>query len=133
MSKNYSIMEIGTLKEDLAKKERIMVGQELGLTGSEISLNFVPAGKYTPFVHSHKLNEEVYIILNGKGLFMVDGDEFPVQEGSIIRVAPEGERAMKAEDDIAYICIQAQAGSLTQATKDDGVIHESKASWMKEQ
>lgn len=133
MGKNYRIMEIGTLKENLTEKGRIMVGQELGLTGSEISLNYTPAGAFTPFVHSHKLNEEVYIILGGKGLFMVDGEEFPVGEGSVIRVAPKGERAIKAEADMSYICIQTQAESLTQATMDDGVITESKASWMKDQ
>lgn len=133
MKKNYSIMEIGTLKGDLADKGRIMADQELGLTGSEISLNYTPAGASSPFVHSHKLNEEVYIILSGKGMFMVDDEEFLIQEGSVIRVAPEGERAIKAEDDMAYICIQAKGGSLTQATMDDGVITESRASWMKDQ
>ena len=133
MEKNYSIMEIGTLKGDLADKGRIMVGQELGLTGSEISFNYAPAGTFAPFVHSHKLNEEVYIILSGKGMFMVDGEEFLIQEGNVIRVAPESERAIKAEDNMAYICIQAQGGSLTQATMDDAEITESKASWMKDQ
>lgn len=130
MGKNYSVMEIGTLKEDLAKKERVMVGETLGLTGAELSLNYAAAGKFAPFVHSHKLNEEIYVILSGKGLFMVDGEEFAVQEGSIIRVAPKGERAIKADQDMAYLCIQVQEGSLTQATMDDGVITESKASWM---
>lgn len=86
MDKNYSIIEIGTFKEDLANKKRIMVGQELDLTGSEISFNHTPAGGFTPFAHSHKLNEEVYIILSGNGMFMVDGDEFPIKEGSIIRI-----------------------------------------------
>jgi len=133
MEKNYSIMEIGTLKGDLADKGRIMVGQELGLTGSEISFNYAPAGTFAPFVHSHKLNEEVYIILSGKGMFMVDGEEFLIQEGNVIRVAPESERAIKAEDNMAYICIQARGGSLTQATMDDAEITESKASWMKDQ
>ena len=133
MGKNYSSMNIGTFKGDLAQKGRVMAGQELSLTGSEISFNYTPAGKFTPFVHSHKLNEEVYIVVSGSGKFMVDGDEFDIQEGSVIRVAPAGERAIKADggEDLAYICIQAQAGSLTQATMDDGVISESKASWMK--
>ena len=133
MGKNYSIMQIGTLTGDLANKGRIMVGQELGLTGSEISLNYAPAGTFAPFVHSHKLNEEVYVILSGNGMFMVDGEEFPIQEGDIIRVAPKSERAIKAEDNMSYICIQAQGGSLTQATMEDAEITESKASWMKEQ
>mgnify|MGYP003623830517 CR=1 FL=1 len=133
MEKNYSIMNIGTFKGDLPKKSRIMAGTELGLTGCEVSVNYTPAGKFTPFVHSHKLNEEVYVIISGKGQFMLDNEEIDIQEGSIVRVAPKCERAIKAGDeDLAYICIQSQAGSLTQATNDDGVISESKASWMVE-
>lgn len=113
-------------------KGRVTTGSELGLTGCEISLNFTKAGEFVPFVHSHKLNEEVYVIVSGNGKFMVDGDEFAIQEGSIICVAPAGERAIKAEDkDLVYLCVQVQAGSLKQASMEDGIINESKASWMK--
>jgi len=130
MGKNYSIMNIGSFQKDLAIKRRVMAGQELGLTGCEISFNHMPAGKANPFIHKHKLNEEVYIIVSGKGVFMIDGEEFAVQEGSVIRVAPAGERILKAgTEDMVYICIQAQNNSLTQATADDGVISELKASW----
>lgn len=132
MEKNYAVMNIGTFEGDLAKKGRVMAKDELSLTGSEISFNYMPAGKYTPFVHSHKLNEEVYIVVSGSGRFMVDNDEFDIKAGSVIRVAPTGERAIKAgNEDLVYICIQAQANSLTQATHDDGIISEAKASWMK--
>ena len=132
MEKNYALMNIGTFAGDLAEKGRVMAGQELGLTGSEISFNYTPAGQFTPFVHTHKLNEEVYIVVRGSGKFMVDGDEFDIKEGNVIRVSSAGERAIKAGDeDLAYVCIQAQANSLTQATNDDGVISEAKASWMK--
>ena len=132
MTKNYGCMNIGTFQKDLAKKGRLMAGKELELTGCEISFNYTPAGQFTPFVHSHKLNEEVYIVISGEGEFKVDGEEFAIHEGSIIRVAPSAERAIKAgAENLVYICIQAQAGSLTQATNDDGVISESKASWMK--
>ena len=62
---------------------------------------------------------------------MVDGEEFAIEEGSVVRVAPEGERAIKAgAEDLVYICLQTQANSLTQSTNDDGVLSESKASWM---
>lgn len=130
MGKNVSVMNIGAFAE-LGKAGRVMAGETLGLTGCEISVNYAPPRGGAPFVHSHKLNEEVYIIVSGKGVFMVDGEEFDVQEGSIVRVAPAGERALRAGDEpMAYVCIQAQAGSLTQATHDDGVITETKASWM---
>ena len=38
----------------------------LGLTGAEISINNLPAGVGVPFVHSHKKNEEIYIILSSR-------------------------------------------------------------------
>lgn len=132
MEKNYGIMNIGSFHGDLAAKGRIMAGQELGLTGCEISFNHIPAGQFKPFVHTHKQNEEVYIIVSGNGEFKVDDDEFAIKEGSVIRVDPAGERALKAgAEDLIYICVQARKNSLTQATEHDGVIVESKASWMK--
>lgn len=134
--KNYSTFDMGAFadlgaKEADGAKGRLMLKAALGLTGCEISVNSTPAGKFTPFVHSHKLNEEVYIIVGGTGMFHVDGEEFPVREGSVVRVAPGGRRAIKAgEETLIHICIQAQNGSLTQATMEDGVLNEEKASWM---
>ena len=130
MSKNYGLMNIGTFKEDLAKAGRIMADESLGLTGCEMSFNYSPAGSYTPFVHSHKLNDEVYVIISGNGQLMVDDEEFSIQEGSVIRVAPNGQRAIKADSDLTYLCIQVKENSLTQATMDDAIINEAKASWM---
>lgn len=132
--KNYTAEEVGPF-ESLANRDflgfpgRYFIGKELGLTGCEVSLNRLPAGKGIPFVHAHNKNEELYIVMAGSGTFYVDGDEFPIREGSVIRVAPEGERAWKAgEEDLYYICIQAEAGSLTQATLEDGFRLTSKAS-----
>ena len=133
MKTTYSVMQIGTFGKELAEKGRVMAGEALGLTGSELSFNYTPKGGFTPFVHTHKRNEEVYIVLSGEGQFMADGEEFPIQEGSVIRVTPAAERAIKAGNtDLCYICIQAEAGSLKQATNDDGVLTEGKASWMQE-
>ncbi|MDL2273956.1 cupin domain-containing protein [Oscillospiraceae bacterium OttesenSCG-928-G22] len=132
MAKNYSKMELGSFGKDLAEKGRVMAGETLALTGCELSFNATPAGEFTPFVHTHKLNEEVYIILSGSGEFMADDEEFPIREGSVIRVSPDCKRAIKAGDEtLVHICVQAQSGSLTQATADDGVLSDAKASWMK--
>ena len=135
--KNFSVEHTGPL-EDLLQRDfmgfhgKYFIGKNLGLTGCEVSLNRLPAGKGMPFVHSHKLNEELYIVLRGSGTFYMDGEEFPIQEGSLVRVAPAGERAWQAgEEDLYFICIQAEAGSLTQATLEDGIRSASKTSWMK--
>ncbi len=134
---NYTAEQLGPF-ENLLNKDfmgfhgKYFIGKELGLTGCEVSLNRLPAGKAMPFLHKHQKNEELYLVLRGSGLFYVDGDEFPIQEGSLIRVAPEGERGWKAGDeDLYFICIQAEAGSLSQATLEDGKRLATKASWMK--
>ena len=135
-SKNYAVSTLGTYatlgeKEADGAKGRVMLGKALGLTASEISVNSAPAGTFMPFVHSHKQNEEVYIIVSGNGVFHVDGEEFPIQEGSVIRVDPNGKRAIKAGNEtLVYICMQGKSDSLMQASMDDGIINEEKASWM---
>ena len=135
--KNYSAEHVGPLEALLQRNfmglnGKHFIGSELGLTGCEVSLNRLPAGKGMPFVHTHTKNEELYIVLRGSGIFYVDGEEFPIQEGSLIRVAPAGERAWKAgEEDLYFICIQAGAGSLSQATLMDGNKTATKTSWMK--
>lgn len=135
---NYSAEQLGSF-ENLLEKDfmgfqgKYFIGANLGLTGCEVSLNRLPAGTGMPFAHSHKKNEELYIVLRGNGLFYLDGEEIPVSEGSLIRVAPAGDRAWQAGDeDLYFICVQAEVGSLTQATRADGIRTATKTRWMKE-
>lgn len=127
--KNYQATSVG----DIQAKGRVTLHDELALTGSEVSINELPPGVSVPFVHSHKRNEEVYIVVKGKGRFYVDGDEFEVAEGSVIRVDPAGQRCITADSQtpIRYVCIQTEAKSLVQFTEGDGVILDSKPSWLK--
>ncbi len=134
--KNYSAEHTGPF-ETLLERDfmgfpgKYFIGENLELTGCEVSLNRLPAGKGIPFVHAHKRNEELYIVLRGNGTFFVDGEEFPIQEGSLIRVAPAGERAFKAgSEDLYFFCIQTEAGSLTQATLEDGIRLPTTTSWI---
>jgi mannose-6-phosphate isomerase-like protein (cupin superfamily) len=126
---NYKASSIG----DISKLRRVTLHDELELTGSEISINELPAGVSIPFVHRHKRNEEVYLILKGKGKFHIDGDEFEVEEGCVIRIDPAGARCLKADDQtpIRYICIQTERNSLVQFTENDGIGVESKSTWLK--
>lgn len=117
---NYGHVSVGPLKE--IKRQELH--DALSLTGVEVSVNRLPAGGGAPFIHSHKQNEEVYVFLEGRGTFQIDGDEFGIGEGSVVRVDPPGKRLIKAADDseLLYVCIQATAGSLAQFTRTDGVI-----------
>jgi mannose-6-phosphate isomerase-like protein (cupin superfamily) len=125
---NYAASSIG----DIQELGRVTLNKALALTGSEISINELPAGAGVPFVHAHKRNEEVYIVLKGKGRFYIDGDEFAVGEGSVVRVDPAGARCIAADRDtpLRYVCIQTEAKSLVQFTENDGVPVDAKPSWM---
>jgi hypothetical protein len=60
----------------------------LGSAGLEMSLNVVPPGKGIPFLHRHRQNDEVYVVVGGRGQFLVDGECIDVAEGSVLRLAP---------------------------------------------
>lgn len=126
--KNYKVSSIG----EIGKVGRATLNGEIGLTGSEVSVNNLPAGVSVPFVHAHKRNEEVYIVLAGKGKFYIDGEEFAVGEGDVLRLDPEAARCVKADDasGLRYLCIQTEAGSLVQFTENDGVPVNVKPSWL---
>lgn len=126
---NYTASSVG----DIQAHGRVELHDRLALTGSEISINELPPGVSVPFVHAHKRNEEVYVVIQGKGRFYIDGDEFEVAEGSVIRVDPAGQRCITADaqSSIRYLCIQTEAGSLVQFTMNDGVLLEAKPSWLR--
>jgi mannose-6-phosphate isomerase-like protein (cupin superfamily) len=110
---------------------KVFTRESLGLTGCEISLHLVKAHEGMPFLHAHRQNEEVYLVIEGDGVFHLDGQELTITEGDAIRVSPTVVRGYRAGDrGMRLLCVQAKAGSLEQATKGDGVLVEAKASWM---
>lgn len=115
-----SVGKIGTFEGKQFLKD------ETGATSCEISFGSLPCGVAVPFYHSHKENEENYIILSGEGKFQVNNDVFDICEGSVIRVATDCDRNLKctSEGPLTYICIQAKEGSLGGYTMTDAVITE---------
>lgn len=126
--KNYKVISCG----DIQALGRVVLHDELALTGSEVSINELPAGVSVPFVHAHKNNEEVYVVLSGKGWLYIDGDEFEIKEGDAFRIDPKGERCLKADDasPLRIICIQAKSNSLEGFTDTDGILVDTKPSWL---
>lgn len=97
-----------------------------GATSCEISFGTLPSGAAVPFFHSHKANEENYIILSGKGKFQIDGEAFDIAEGSVIRVSTGCDRNLKctSTEPMTYICIQAKEDNLGNYTGTDAEITE---------
>ena len=87
---------------------KVFLGGLVGLTGSEISFSILPPGKQLPFFHKHNVNEEVYLVIRGKGEYQVDDNVFPIEEGSIIRVGTGASRCYKntGTEQLVVICVQ---------------------------
>jgi uncharacterized cupin superfamily protein len=104
----------------------------VGATGMEVSFTRLEPLQAVAFFHSHKQNEELFLIVRGSGEFQVDDDVIAVSEGSAVRVATAGERCLRntsATDALVYVCIQAKTGSLEQWTYTDGVPSQRTAKW----
>jgi len=133
--KNYSAVSVGKINEiiehvlpmgpDVTIQGKVFVGQAVGATGSELSFQTLVPGQDSGFLHTHKTHEELYIILKG--------EIFPVSEGTIVRVAPDGKRALKntGTENLTMLCIQYKANAFTEADSPmtDGVILQDELKW----
>ena len=112
-------------KASIKHEARVELHNILSLTGSEISINTLEKGTNVPFVHSHKNNEEVYGIIDGKGKVVIDGEEITLKKGDWLKITPNGKRQFFADKDegLSYICIRTKENSLGGFTADDAVIY----------
>ena len=110
---------------------KVFMGQTLQTTGAEISFQSFAPGKETGFLHTHQTHEELYIFVSGKGEFQVDGQVFPVGEGSVVRVAPEGKRSVRnnGTEPLIMICVQYKAQTFTARDAADGQLLQEPVKW----
>jgi mannose-6-phosphate isomerase-like protein (cupin superfamily) len=103
----------------------------VGFTGCEISINSMAPDSGMPIYHQHQQNEEVYIFIQGKGQMQVDGEIIDVQEGSIVRIAPDGERVWRnnSTEPLLYIIIQVRENSLHQYGLGDATVPQKAVTW----
>src|SRR5262249_43573212 len=99
--------------------------------GLEMSLNVVPPGKGIPFLHRHQQNDEIYVIVGGRGQFLVDGEGIDVGEGSVVRLSPPAARAWRNHPDalLYFLRLQYRADSVIQGGTLAGQRVEGKPTW----
>jgi mannose-6-phosphate isomerase-like protein (cupin superfamily) len=132
-NKNYTAVSIGGLRDLMTYsfihsktnqevRGKVFVKEATKATGTEISFTALPPKTELPYFHFHNKDEETYIILSGSGYYQVDDDCFPIAEGSVIRVAPQGKRGLcnMSDEEMVYICLQSKENSLEEHTVDDG-------------
>ena len=64
-------------KSTIFRSERVMVGLNA----------FEPGQEHT--LHAHESMDKIYLVIEGRGLFLLEGDDVPMQAG-VLLVAPEG-------------------------------------------
>lgn len=125
--KDY-VLELGP---EIRIPGKVFGGQAVGATGSEFSFQIFAPGQETGFLHTHRNHEELYFFLGGKGEFQVDGDVFPIEEGSVVRVAPEGRRSVRNNGTapLVMLCVQYRGNTFTADDSTDGNILNEPVKW----
>ena len=120
-------------KAQITIEGKVFLKEATKSTGSEISFNAMPPKTEVPYFHSHKANEETYIIVKGHGDFQVEDDCFPISEGSVIRVATGASRGLRnsSDEQMIYMVIQTKEGSLENYSTEDGYRTEFNPKWEK--
>ncbi len=101
---------------------------QLGLSGVALGLLNLPPGQGYTFTHHHREQEEVYLVLAGRGQLLIDEELVPISAGDFVRVDPASQRALNNDGDSALQIICAggvPAGYPKQSSSryliDDGV------------
>lgn len=138
---NFSAISVGALNElgdyvlelgpEVKIPGKVFGGAALGATGSEFSFQVFQPGTESGFLHTHKNHEELYFFLSGKGEFQVDGEVFPIAEGSVVRVNPAGKRSVRnnGTTPLVMLCVQYRGNTFTSEDATDGVILNEEVKW----
>ena len=110
---------------------KVFGGSALQTTGSDFSFQLFQPGTETGFLHTHKTHEELYFFLSGNGEFQVDGHVFPISEGSVVRVAPEGKRSIRnnGTEPLIMLCVQYKGNTFTEEDAKDGNLLNETVKW----
>ncbi len=138
---NFSAVNFGKLNElseyvlplgpDVKIPGKVFGGQAVGATGGEFSFQVFLPGQESGFYHTHKNHEELYFFLSGKGEYQVDGENIPIEEGSVVRVAPAGKRTVRntGNEPLVMLCVQYRGNTFTAEDAADGDILQEQVKW----
>jgi mannose-6-phosphate isomerase-like protein (cupin superfamily) len=61
-----------------------------------VSLFRYGANLRSPVAHSHREQEEAYVVVAGSGRVLIDDETYPLRQWDVVRIAPEVVRAFEA-------------------------------------
>lgn len=75
-------------------KEKEFLARRVGCKGVGFSFVRYRPGEGGAYMHRHRVQEEVFIVLKGQGTIILEGRRHPLPEGTIVRVPPQVYRAI---------------------------------------
>lgn len=87
-----------------------MIAPVLGAEKLGYNITCVPPGKCAYPFHNHRVNEEMFLILNGSGEIRIGNEVFPIKENDIIACPPGGEETAHqikntSDSDLKYLAV----------------------------
>lgn len=68
------------------------IGRRIGAQKIGCNLTVVPPGKRAWPFHNHRVNEEMFVVLEGEGEVRIGKETFPIRQGDVIAHPPGGHR-----------------------------------------
>ncbi|MBM3528297.1 MAG: cupin domain-containing protein [Alphaproteobacteria bacterium] len=66
------------------------IGRRLGAQKLGYNVTVVPPGKRAWPFHNHRINEEMFLVLDGEGEVRIGAETFPIKKGDVIANPPGG-------------------------------------------
>jgi mannose-6-phosphate isomerase-like protein (cupin superfamily) len=121
----FALKNLRTDLEDLGPKfdgapdlEFRSASRALELEKSGLSYQRVPPDYRFPYGHTHKTQEEVYVVVRGSGRMKLDDEIVELQEWDVVRVSPGTWRSYEAGPDGLELIVYG-APSLGEVPRDD--------------
>jgi uncharacterized cupin superfamily protein len=92
-------------------KEKEFLSRPMGCKAVGFSFVRYKPGDGATYVHRHKVQEEVFISVQGQGTIILDGKRIAMPQGTIVRVGPTVYRAIgnDSNDDVVFMILGAVA------------------------
>lgn len=112
------LQDVGAAFDGAPDLEFRMATAALELERSGLSYQRIPPGYRFPYGHTHKTQEEVYVVVRGGGRMKVDDEVIALEEWDAVRVAPGTWRGYEAGPDGLELLVIG-APHLGDAPRDD--------------
>ena len=87
-----------------------LISKRTGAKGLGYNLTVVPAGKTAFPLHNHRVNDEMFFIVEGSGEVRIGAERFPVRSGDVLGFPPGGPETAHqiintGDSDLRYLAV----------------------------